>query len=208
MSIKDRAKDILLKPRSEWEEIAKEPATVSGLFTGYAMILAALPAIATILALGIFGIGQDAVAMTGMSTGLGDTIVRTVIGYAVGLGMLYLMALIVKSVSPSFNGKSDMVQSLKLMTYASTPSWLIGIVTPFLADAPLIGLLLSIGTLAFVVYLIYTGLRPVLDVPHDKVAGFTVVIVLVYVVMIVLVAGVVFWLIGSNMPGGSAMSGA
>ena len=208
MSITDRAKGILLKPRSEWEEIAKEPATVSGLFTGYAMILAALPAIATILALGILGIGRDAVAMAGMSAGLADTIVRTLVGYAVGLGMLYLMALIVKSVSPSFNGKSDLVQSLKLMTYASTPSWLIGIVTPFLADAPLVGLLLSIVTLAFVVYLTYLGLRAVLDVPQEKVAGFTVVIVLVYVVMIVLVAGVVLWLVGSSMPGGGAMSGA
>ena len=208
MSIIDRAKGILLNPRSEWDEIAKEPATVSDLFIGYAMILAALPAIATILALGVFGIGRDEIAMAGMSTGLVDTIVRTVAGFAVGLGMLYLEALIVKAASPSFNGKSDLIQSLKLMIYASTPSWLIGIASPFLADAPLVGLLLSIGTLAFVVYLIYSGLRPVLDVPQDKVAGFTVVIVLVYVVMIVLVAGVVLWLIGSSMSGGSAMSGA
>ena len=208
MSIVNRAKGMMLNPASEWEIVAKEPATVSALFTSYAVILAALPAIATIVALGIFGVGRDAVAMAGMSTGLIDTIVRTALGYAVGLGMLYLMALIVKAAAPSFNGKSELIQSLKLMTYASTPSWLIGIATPFLADAPFIVLLLSIGTLAFVVYLIYLGLRPVLDVPQDKVVGFTVVIVLVYVVMIVIVAGVVLWLIGSSISGGSAMSGA
>lgn len=208
MSIVDRVRGILLKPASEWEIIAKEPATVSGLFTGYAMILAALPAIATILASGVLGVGSDAMAMAGLSTGLVDTIIRTALGYAVGLGMLYVMALIVNAVSPSFNGKSDLVQSLKLMTYASTPSWVIGIVTPFLAAAPLIVLLISIGTLGFIVYLIYLGLRPVLAVPQEKVAGFTVVIVLVYVVIVIVVAAVVLGLLAGSLSGGSAMSGA
>ena len=208
MSIVDRVRGILLKPADEWAIIAKEPATVSGLFTGYAMILAALPAIATILASGVLGVGSDAMAMAGMSTGLVDTIIRTALGYAVGLGMLYVMALIVNAVSPSFNGKSDLVQSLKLMTYASTPSWVIGIVTPFLAAAPLIVLLISIGTLGFIVYLIYLGLKPVLAVPQEKVAGFTVVIVLVYVVMVIVVAAVVLGLLAGSLSGGSAMSGA
>ena len=54
MSIIDRAKNIILKPAEEWNVIADEPATVSGLFTGYAMILAAIPLVAAVLFTGVF----------------------------------------------------------------------------------------------------------------------------------------------------------
>jgi hypothetical protein len=40
MSIVERAKNIILKPKDEWGAISGEPATISSLFTGYAMILA------------------------------------------------------------------------------------------------------------------------------------------------------------------------
>ena len=42
----DRVKNILLSPKTEWERIDAEPATVKGLYTGYAMILAAIGPIA------------------------------------------------------------------------------------------------------------------------------------------------------------------
>jgi Yip1 domain len=208
MSIVDRAKNIIMKPAEEWNVIADEPATVGGLFTGYAMILSGLALVSGIVATGLLGIGGEALAATGMSTAFTDTIVRAILGYFVGLGMLYVMALIVNAVSPSFNGKSDLVQSLKLMTYASTPSWLVGAVTPFLAELPFLVVLLSFAAIAYVVYLIYLGIKPALSVPQDKVAGFTVVIVLVYIVMIVIVTAVVLGLLASSLLGGGGMPGA
>jgi Yip1 domain len=208
MSIVDRAKNMILKPADEWNVVAAEPATVGGLFTGYAIILSGLALVSSIVATGLLGIGGEALAATGMSTAFTDTIVRAILGYFVGLGMLYVMALIVNAVSPSFNGKSDLVQSLKLMTYASTPSWLIGAVTPFLAELPFLVVLLSFAAIAYVVYLIYLGIKPVLSVPQDKVAGFTVVIVLVYIVMIVIVTAVVLGLLASSLLGGGGMPGA
>lgn len=208
MSIVDRAKNIILKPTDEWNVIAGEPATVGGLFTGYAMILSALALISGIIAAGLLGIGGEELAAAGMSAAFTDTIIRAVLGYLVGLAMLYVMALIVNAVSPSFNGKSDFVQSLKLMTYASTPSWLIGALTPFFAELPLLIVLMSFAAVAYVVYLIYLGIKPVLNVPQEKVAGFTVVIVLVYIVMIVIVTAVVLGLLATSLLGGGALSGA
>jgi hypothetical protein len=68
MSIIDRAKNIILKPAEEWNVIADEPATVSGLFTGYAMILAAIPLVAAVLFTGAFGI--TAAGLGGMGGGM------------------------------------------------------------------------------------------------------------------------------------------
>ena len=44
-----RVQNILMKPAAEWDVIDGEPATVGGLYTGYACILAAIPAIASVI---------------------------------------------------------------------------------------------------------------------------------------------------------------
>ncbi|MEP7349328.1 MAG: Yip1 family protein [Sphingorhabdus sp.] len=209
MSIVDRAKNILVKPADEWVVITDEPATVSGLFTGYAIPLMLLPFLGTIIAMGALSIGTNNLAGIGMaSIGLVGAAAIAVVGLVMGFVMLYAMILIVNAVSPSFNGRSDMVQSTKLMTYASTPVWVVGLITPFLG---IIGGLLGFAAVAYVVYLIYLGLPKVLSVPPEKVAGFTVVTVLIYIVLsfflTVFIGGMLLASFGGAMMAG-AMAGA
>jgi hypothetical protein len=208
MSLVDRVKNILLQPKSEWEVIAGESTTVGGLFTGYAAILALLPVVGGIVAMGLLGIsagGMGGLGGAGLSIGLSAVVAMTVIGYVVGLAVLWLMSFIVNAVSPSFNGKSEMVQATKLMTYSSTPNWVVGLVSPFI---PIVGSLLGIGAIAYAVYLIYLGLKPVLGVPQEKVAGFTVVIVLIYIVLSLVVGGIIAATLFSTFFGGAMMAGA
>ncbi|MBK8374540.1 Yip1 family protein [Sphingorhabdus sp.] len=207
MSFVDRAKNILLQPAQEWEVIAKEPATVGSLFTGYAAILALLPAIASALFMGVLGIGLGGMGAGGaMMAGLGMSywITTAVVGYFVGLGLLWLVSFIVKSVSPSFNGNSDMVQATKLMVYSATPTWVAGLVS----WVPVIGMLLSLAAMAYAVYLIYLGVRPVMDIPQEKVAGMTVVTVLIYLVASLVVGAVIATAVISMFFGGAMMAGA
>lgn len=211
MSIVDRAKNIILKPADEWNVIAEEPASVSGLFTNYAMLLAALPLITGIIFTGGLGISAGSLgALGGAAISMGFTAVAgmAVVGYVLSLVTLYLMSFIVNSVSPSFNGKSDLTQSTKLMAYASTPTWVAGAI----GWVPVLGGLVALAAIAYVVYLIYLGLKPVLGVPQEKVAGFTVVIVLIYMVLSLVVSGIIVGLIFSTFFGGAmmveAMSGA
>lgn len=207
MSIVDRAKNILMKPADEWNVIAGEPATVGGLFTGYAMILAALPLIGAVIftgALGMSAAGMGGMGGGAMAMGFSAVAGMAVIGYVLSLITLYLMSMIVNAVSPSFNGKSDIVQSTKLMTYASTPTWVAGL----LSWIPILGGLISLAAIAYVVYLIYLGLKPVLGVPQEKVAGFTVVIVLIYIVLSLVVSGIIVGLLFTTFFGGAMMTGA
>ena len=207
MSLVDRAKNILLQPAQEWEVIAKEPATVGSLFTGYAAILALLPALASALFVGVLGMGLGGMgAANGMVAGfgMGFWVASAAINYFVGLGLLWLVSFIVKSVSPSFNGNSDMVQATKLMVYSATPVWLAGLVS----WVPVIGILLSLAAMAYAVYLIYLGVRPVMDIPQEKVAGMTVVTVLIYLVASLVVGAVIATAVISMFFGGAMMAGA
>ena len=208
MSIVQRAKNIILKPTDEWNIISREPATISGILGGYAAILAAIPMAAGILFTGALGIsGAGLLGGGAIPLGFAAIAAMSVIGYILSLITLYLMGIIVNSVSPSFNGKSDLHQSLKLLTYASTPTWLAGLVSWI----PILGALVSFAANVYVIYLIYLGLQPVLGVPKEKVAGFTVVIVLIYVVLSLIVSGIIIGLLFSTFFAGGAtgaLSGA
>jgi hypothetical protein len=206
MSLVDRAKNILLNPKAEWEVIANEPATVGGLFTGYAIPMSVLPVIGSVVAMGLLGIGAGSMAALGMGTiGVGMALGMAAVGLVIGLILLYAMSFIVNAVSPSFNGKSDLTSAAKLMTYASTPSWIGGLIAPFLGAA---GGIVSIAAVAYVVYLIYTGIRPLMEAPAEKVAGFTVVIILIYIVLTFLLTLVVGGMLIAALFGGAMMAGA
>jgi Yip1 domain len=205
MSIVTRAINMITKPKEEWAVIANEPASVGGLFTGYAMILALLPAIGTLLFLGVLGMGAGGMGGAAvMGMGMTFFAATAAVGYVVGLGLLWLISFIVNAITPSFNGKQDMVQATKLMVYSATPTWLAGIIS----GIPVIGILLSLAAMAYAVYLIYLGVKPVLAVPDDKVAGMTVVTVLIYIVASVIIGGIVAVAIVGTLFSGGMMAGA
>ena len=206
MSIVERAKNIILKPTDEWNVIAAEPATVGRLFTGYAMPLALILVASEILFSGLLGISAaDMMGLGGgiMSMGMTAIAGMAVVGFVLSLVTLFVMGTIVKLVSPSFNGTSDKVQAMKLMTYASTPNWVVALVSWI----PFLGALLSFAAIAYAVYLIYIGLHPVLGVPKEKIAGFTVVIVLIYLVLALVISGIVVGLLYSTFFGNPMMGG-
>lgn len=206
MSIVERAKNIILKPTDEWNVIASEPATIGGLFTGYAMPLALIPLVSTILFTGLLGI--SAADMMGFGGGMPLDLMAiagmAILSLIVSLVSLFVMGTMVKLVSPSFNGTSDKVQAMKLMAYASTPSWVVAL----LSWIPFLGAVLGFAAMVYVVYLIYCGLNPVMGVPKEKIAGFTVVIVLIYVVVALIMSGIVYSTFFANPMMGGGMSGA
>ena len=204
MSIINRAMNMITKPREEWAIIAHEPATVGGLFTGYAAILALLPLVGSILFLGLLGFGAAGMAgAAAMGMGLNFIAVTAAVGYFVGLGLLWLVSFIVSAIAPSFNGKQDMVQATKLMVYSATPTWLAG----FVGGIPVVGLIATLAGIVYAVYLIYLGVKPVLSVPDDKVAGMSVVTVLVYIVASIVIGGIIAATIIATMATGGMMTG-
>ena len=189
----NRIINILLKPTSEWQVIANESSSVGGILAGYAIPLSVVQAITTVVALGYLGIGTEMMEMGGLSVTLADTAMRAFVGFAAGLVLLYALAFIGCMIAPSFNGNADIVQSLKLFTYSSTPSWVAGALLPFFMSS--MGLmilvsLLSFASIGYAIYLIYLGAGPVMGIPKEKLAGFTVVVIALYIGLGLIVYGI------------------
>ena len=56
MNLIQRATNIILKPKSEWQVIAEEPAATAELYRGYVMPLAAIGPIAQFIGVSLIGV--------------------------------------------------------------------------------------------------------------------------------------------------------
>lgn len=179
-----RVKAILLQPKATWEVIDGEPATISGLYRGYAIPLAAIPAVCGLLGGVLFGYGS----MFGVTFRPNPIwlIVQSVIQYGLSLAMIYVMALIIDGLAPNFGGTKSQIQAFKVAVYASTASWIGGIFLLLPALSPL-----SILTGLYSLYLLFVGLPRLMKVTEEKALGYTALVIVVAVVLSLVVGAVV-----------------
>jgi len=176
-----RVKAILLTPKTEWPVIAGEPATIGALYKNYILILAAIPAVFAFLKLSVIGIN---IPFGGtVRIGIGAGLSQLVLGYVLTLVMIYVLALIIDALAPTFGGQKDQLQAFKTATYSYTASWIAGIAHIL----PGLGGLIVILAGLYGIYLLYLGLPHTMKCPQDKAAGYTVVTVIAAIVMGVVV---------------------
>ncbi|MCB2015060.1 MAG: Yip1 family protein [Sphingobium sp.] len=170
----DRAKNIVLKPKEEWPVVDAEPASISGLYFKYAMILAAIPAVATFLHAVLFGYGAFGFSYRpGFMTALGMGISQ----YVMALVGSVIVAFITDFVVTKFDGTANRLNAFKLVIYSSTAAWLVGIFNLI----PGLGFLTILGLYSF--YLFYVGLPVLMKVPQDKALVCTIVVVVAAIVL-------------------------
>ncbi len=175
MNLVQRVKDILLKPQATWQEIDREAATPSSLYSSYLVILAAIPAIAGFVGLSIIGVGG--MGMT-FRVPFFSGLLNMVVGYVLTLVAVYVLSLIVDALAPSFQGRKDPVSALKLVVFGATAS-LVGGVFNLIPALSVLGLLAALYT----VYLIYLGLPVLMKCPPEKALAYTAVVVVCGIVM-------------------------
>ena len=197
MSLIDRAKNILLSPKTEWEKIDKEEATVGGLFTGYAVILALLPVIGTLLAV-LLSLGPY------RYFGFNYFLVTSLAGYAIGLGILYLMGIIANALAPSFDGQKSDIGAMKLVVYTGTATWVAG----FFSFIPVLGALIGLVGFGYAAYLLYLGSQSVMKVPDSKAVGYTAVTIIIWIVLAIVISAVIVGALATALIGGAALTGA
>lgn len=173
-----RVQNILLRPRAEWEVIAGESATPQGLILGYAAILSALPALARI----VTGLTPHCLFGVCVSSNPIFVVVSAVVYYLATLAGVFLVGLVIDALAPNFGGEKNQVQAMKVAVYSWTAAWLAGV----LVIVPWVGILLSLVGL-YSLYLLYTGLSPLMKSPPDKALGYAaVVVVLAFIIFLVI----------------------
>jgi hypothetical protein len=188
MNIVDRVKNLITAPAKEWEVIKGESWMVADLFTKYAIILAGIPAIAGLIGYSLFGFSYG---FGSFKLPIGTSITWAVLTYILSLVGVFVLGFIIDALAPSFGSTKDLVASLKVAVFSSTPGWVAGIINIF----PSLSWIAAIASIYGLV-LLYMGLQIVKVVPKEKMVGYFVVIlivaILVYVVIGAIVGGIVF----------------
>jgi hypothetical protein len=179
MNIVQRVKDIILKPTDTWAEIKAEQVTIKELYTSYAMLLAAIPPIASFIGLSLLGVSVLAFSYR---VPLGWGISHALVSYILSLVGLYVVGLIIDTLAPSFGSKKNQVNAMKVAVFSWTPSWIAGILMIIPALSP-VAMLLSLYSL----YLFYLGLPILMETPNDKAMGYFIVTILVSIVVFILI---------------------
>lgn len=179
--LSSRVRNILLSPSSEWDVVRAEPANTQSLFTGYAMILAAIGPICGLIGGQVFGHSAFGVHWR---PDLSAAIAGAVAGYLTALAGVFVLGLVIDFLAPRFGGRQDRVSAMKTAVYSSTAAWLAGVfeLVPALSVLSILGL--------YGLYLLYLGLPRLMDAPKDRALVYTVATVLAGFVVFVVVAWV------------------
>jgi hypothetical protein len=186
----ERVKNVLLTPKTEWPVIAQEQTDVVKLYTGYIMILAAIPAICGFLSTAVFS-----------GLGIGISFVLMILSYAISLGMVFLMALIVDALAPTFGAQKSQIQALKTMAYAYTASWVAG----FFLLIPIIGGILSLLGGIYSLVQLYFALPHTMKSPPEKTGGYLAVIIAIVIVLSFIFMAIIGAITVSAMVGAAAL---
>lgn len=172
MTIWERVRNILLKPKAEWRVIESEATEPLDLYKNYIVVLALIPALSNLALILLFS------ALVGLvvSAGTGTVILSAIVGYLISLAVVYVVAVVTDVLAPIFGGVRNHRQALKLTAYSMTALWITGVAVL----VPMLGGLVALVGAAYTVYLLFLG-APVMMKIERKLA-------LPYVAMIVVIA--------------------
>lgn len=183
MALVDRVKNILLTPKTEWDVIATEATPPATLVTGYVLPLALVAALAAFIGMCFIGTTMPLVGTFRMPIMWG--VAMLVYHVIMAVVTVFILAFIIDALAPTFNGTKDRLQATKLAAYSFTPGWVAGILTII----PLLGILGIIGAL-YGIYLLYLGLPRLMRNPPEKSAGYTALVVVCAIVVMIIISAI------------------
>jgi hypothetical protein len=188
MNLVDRAKNIMLNPSNEWNVIKAESISNSELFTKYALILAAIPAICGFIGYSVFTASSG---IFSYRLSMGSSLTWAILTYILTLASVYVLAFIIDALAPTFGCSKDLNAALKIVVFSYTPAWVLGVFNLF----PALGIIAALGGI-YSLILLYMGLERVKSVPKDKMVAYYVVTlivaVVIYFIIGAIVSGIVF----------------
>ena len=192
MNIVDRAKNMIMKPSQEWQVIDGETHTVKDLYVNYAMILAAIPAVAKFIGFSIVGLGG---MLSQYRIPIASGVALMVVGYVLSLASVYVLALIIDGLAPNFGSQKNFLQALKLAVFSMTAAWLAGIFSllPALSILGLLGL--------YSLYVLYLGMPVLMKTPADKLVPYFVVVLIAAIVVHVVIGALAALTIPGSLRG-------
>lgn len=185
-SIVNTAKQFIVNPKLEWEVAKKNTSTAQQHIMYYVLPLALITALAIFIGVGLIGYRVLGYRVHSVSGGLAQAIMSLV---SVVIGV-YLSGCAIHKLAPTFNTTVSLDKAVKLVGFSYTAILLAGVLNIF----PPLAFFIFLGGL-YSLYILYIGFKPMTNVSEEKSMSYflvsLVVIVAIYVMVGVILAGIV-----------------
>jgi hypothetical protein len=177
MNLVERAKNMIVTPKTEWEVVSSEESDIMTLLKTYVLPLAVLGAVAAFIGQGLIGTNVFGVKVGGnISFGIAQALIHLL---SVSIAFV-LTAYVVDMLAPTFQSEKNLNKSAQLVAFSNTPA----MVGAFLAILPSLAWIGSLfGLYGF--YLLYIGLPILKKTPENQRIGYIVVTILVLIAIYV-----------------------
>jgi hypothetical protein len=132
-------------------------------------------------------------------------ITTAIVQYLLSLVGVYVLALIIEALAPTFDGVKDRVKAFKVAAYCGTAGWVAGVFA-------IIPQLAWVGMLAglYGLYLLYLGLPILMKSPADKSIGYIVATIVAAIIVYIVIGMIAMSIVGAfvSLPGATAGPGS
>jgi len=162
---------LVRNPASYITENKDSPATVRGIMVNYVAVLAAIPFFASLI--GYLWYYDLYIPFGFEGSFVAYAFLYAFLFYIFDVIAVYVVALVIGFLAPTFGSSTDQIKSLKLSAFIFTPAFLIGIldIIPFLGILTILGILYGL-------YILYLGLPIILGTHKDRVVTYVVAVVI------------------------------
>jgi hypothetical protein len=191
----NHAVGLLVQPSAQWRKMATLPAATMTTMILYPCIMALLPAVAW-----YYGTTE-----IGWTVGDGDSIKLTrdsalaiiILFYLAMIAAVAIIGYFIHWMADTYGADSTFARGLVIAGFAATPLFLAGL-TGFY---PILWLdmLLAVVAVCWSVYLLYTGIPVVMDIPEERGFLFSSAVIAICMVMAIciMVGSVILWDFGA-----------
>src|SRR4051812_20850574 len=171
-----RVQRLLMSPASEWSVIDAEPANVPAIYQGYVGPLVIVSAIAGM-------IGAYLLVGAFFRPAIGGLLVSTLISIVLTMVGIYVFAIIIDALAPTFGAQKNMGQAFKVAAYSPTASWVGGI----FMIIPVLGWIIALVGAVYSIYLLFVGLPKLMKPNPGQGVPYTVVAIVAMIILYVII---------------------
>ncbi len=192
----ERAKNMLITPKTEWDAVEIENQDMKSVIMSYVLPLALVSAACAFVGYAFIGVDAGLFRMKGINWGLSQGLTVFISSMVAVIVTPYVLDML----APSFGSEKNLNRSAQLVGFSYTPALIGGI----LSIIPMLGIIGGLLGL-YSIYLMYLGLGPLKKTPEDKKVVYLVVTIII-LIAIYFVVGMILGMIlrpalGLTMPG-------
>ncbi len=185
---------LLTQPKQEWEKIHDENESVGECYMRHVLPLAALSPVA-----GIFGttlIGWQIATSVPVTLTAGSAIQIGIVYYLAILFSVFMIGVLIRWMGETYGAEQSLSRCVALAAYTATPLFLVGVMQFY--PVLWVNFIVGLPALAYTVYLLYTGVPIMMEIPPERGFLFASAVLAVGLVTLVglLVSSVMMWSFG------------